>query len=240
MAKRMLNREGSFGLPTPVRLGNGAGGGVEEGTRESTPLLLRTQGQQNRGGVATVWVSKLLSFVQTKTLKLAPQEQEAIQDQALAQSSVALLDSCAYPILTRCYPIWIISYKQKKTHPRAATMKTPFGKELTKIRLDNNLSLKDMAVGLNVPSSYLSAVESASSNGKTLTPEFLERILKFLNLDENQERRLRLAATMSTGEYRIDTSALDLKQLDTLTMFARKIGSLDDKEIEKIKEILRS
>lgn len=116
-------------------------------------------------------------------------------------------------------------------------MKTLFGRELVKIRLDHGISLKDMAAGLGVPSSYLSAVESAS---KTLTTEFLDRILGFLGLDETAELTLRKAASVSTGECRIDTSSLDEKKLDTLTMFAQKVGALPDGEIEKIREILKS
>lgn len=120
-------------------------------------------------------------------------------------------------------------------------MKTLFGKELVKIRLDNGISLKDMAAGLKVPSSYLSAVESASeTNYKKLTPEFLERIFEFLRLNEDDELRLRKAASVSTGECRIDTSSLDEKQLDTLTMFAQKVGALPEGEIDRIREILKS
>lgn len=119
-------------------------------------------------------------------------------------------------------------------------MKTLFGRELAKIRLDNNISLKDMAAGLKVPSSYLSAVESASEKTrKNLTPEFLERILAFLSLDNEREHALRNAAAASTGECRIDTSALDDKQLDTLTVFARQIGSLSEHELNNIRKILR-
>ena len=120
-------------------------------------------------------------------------------------------------------------------------MKTIFGKELVKIRLDNGISLKDMAAGLNVPSSYLSAVESASeTNRKNLTPEFLERIFDFLSLNEDDELRLRKAASISTGEYRIDTSSLEEKQLDTLTMFAQKVGTLPEGEIDRIRDILKA
>lgn len=119
-------------------------------------------------------------------------------------------------------------------------MKTLFGRELAKIRLDNNISLKDMAAGLKVPSSYLSAVESASEKtGKSLTPEFLERILGFLCLLEEEEIKLRNAAAASTGECRIDTRPLDEMQLDTLTVFARKVGNLSPEEMNKIREVLR-
>lgn len=120
-------------------------------------------------------------------------------------------------------------------------MKTIFGKELVKIRLDNGISLKDMAAGLGVPSSYLSAVESASeTNHKKLTSDFLERIFGYLRLDETDEVRLRKAAAVSTGEYRINTSSLDEKRLDTLTMFAQKVGALPPGEIERIRDILKA
>lgn len=119
-------------------------------------------------------------------------------------------------------------------------MKTPFGKELVKIRLDNNIALKDMAAGLKVKASYLSAVESASkTSSKKLTPEFLEKILSFLSLSEEKEQYLRTLAAMSVGECRIDTSALEFEHLDTLTMFARKAGSLKEEQLQTIREILK-
>lgn len=118
-------------------------------------------------------------------------------------------------------------------------MKTIFGKELVKIRLENNISLKDMAAGLSVPSSYLSAVESASDNSKKVTSDFLERILGFLCLDEEQEIGLRNKATMSSGECLIDTSSLDEHKIDTLTMFARRVRDLPDGELEEIRKLLK-
>ena len=56
-------------------------------------------------------------------------------------------------------------------------MLTDFGKELRKIRIDNNEFLKDMANKLGVTVSYLSAVE----NGKRDIPdEWLDKIINDL------------------------------------------------------------
>lgn len=115
-------------------------------------------------------------------------------------------------------------------------MKTIFGKALAKIRLDNNLSLKEMAENLGVPSSYLSAVESGSKN---LTPDFLDKIVSYLCLQEKDEIDLRNAAALSTGEWVIDTSPLPEQNIRTLAMFAKRLADLTDHEREKINEILR-
>ena len=53
-------------------------------------------------------------------------------------------------------------------------MLTPFGKALRKLRLDLNISLKDMAAKLNVSSSFLSAVETGK---KKIPQNFLEKII---------------------------------------------------------------
>lgn len=62
-------------------------------------------------------------------------------------------------------------------------MLTDFGKELRKIRIDNNEFLKDMANKLGVTVSYLSAVE----NGKRDIPdEWLDKIINDYNLSKNE------------------------------------------------------
>jgi len=53
-------------------------------------------------------------------------------------------------------------------------MLTPFGKALRKLRLDLDISLKDMAEKLNVSSSFLSAVETGK---KKIPQNFLEKII---------------------------------------------------------------
>lgn len=53
-------------------------------------------------------------------------------------------------------------------------MLTPFGKALRKLRLDLNISLKDMAEKLNVSSSFLSAVETGK---KKIPQNFLKKII---------------------------------------------------------------
>lgn len=116
-------------------------------------------------------------------------------------------------------------------------MKTEFGKELASIRLQNNLALKDMASGLGVPPSFLSAVES---NKKALTDEFLQRIFNYLVLPPKQEDCLRKKAAMVTGEYIIDTTSLSDQNLDVLTVFARRLGDLSEEDRQKISTILNA
>ena len=53
------------------------------------------------------------------------------------------------------------------THMEGKNMLTKFGKELRKIRIENDEILKDMADKLNVTAAYLSAVE----NGNRKVPD---------------------------------------------------------------------
>lgn len=68
---------------------------------------------------------------------------------------------------------------------------TQFGRLLASIRKLQDLSLRDMAVRLNVSPSYLSSVETGKM---PVTTRLLDRIFKHFNLSEQQKADLQKAA----------------------------------------------
>lgn len=73
--------------------------------------------------------------------------------------------------------------------------KTPLGKELMKIRVDNNESQKDMAKKLNISTSYLSSIENGLKNPPS---NCCEKIIKYYDLTENQKIKLKKSFILST------------------------------------------
>ena len=69
------------------------------------------------------------------------------------------------------------------THMEGKNMLTKFGKELRKIRIENDEILKDMADKLNVTAAYLSAVE----NGNRKVPDaWVNTIVTKYNLSDEK------------------------------------------------------
>ena len=66
-------------------------------------------------------------------------------------------------------------------------MVTDFGKMIRVYRLEHGLMLKDMADKLNVPSSYLSAMEMGR---KTISKEFIEKLIGLFSFTEEEKTAL--------------------------------------------------
>lgn len=115
-------------------------------------------------------------------------------------------------------------------------MLTDFGKELRKIRIDNNEFLKDMANKLGVTVSYLSAVE----NGKRDIPdEWLNKIINDYNLSKNEIINLKNALYISKQEVNISLSHLNDSRKQAAMSFAREFNDFSDEDINDILTMLK-
>lgn len=114
-------------------------------------------------------------------------------------------------------------------------MLTPFGKELRKLRIDQNKTLKDMAEYANVTSAYLSAVETGK---KKITNDLIEKVVAFLNADKTIVEKLKDAAWNSMQEFKLDVSGKNETTRETVAMFARNFSELPDEKLKQIKQLL--
>lgn len=114
-------------------------------------------------------------------------------------------------------------------------MVTVFGKFLRSLRLDIGELLLDMAKKLNVSSTFLSGVE----NGKRKIPsDWVERISTIYDLSEDKKRELHEAYCEANNAIEIGLTNLQRSQKDLVFAFARKLDSIADDDVEKIRRIL--
>jgi len=115
-------------------------------------------------------------------------------------------------------------------------MLTAFGKILRKIRIDRNELLKNMADNLNITSAYLSSIE----NGKRAPTEtILNSVITYYSLSENDINDLKHSYFETLEEITINTDNMSDRRKDISLSFARKIESMSEDDLEKIKAILR-
>jgi len=114
-------------------------------------------------------------------------------------------------------------------------MLTEFGQYLRKLRIDCKELLRDMAVKLEVTSSFLSAVET----GKRNIPEnWVKKIIQFYSLDFFEQEALKKAADNSAKTVTMDLSKMVPKKKETVLLFARTFDDVDDSAIDEIRRLL--
>lgn len=114
-------------------------------------------------------------------------------------------------------------------------MLTDFGLEVRKLRLENQMRLKEMAEKLKKSSAFLSAVET----GRKRIPVGLpERIAELLNLDEISAARLRRAAAKSVKSIRLDVSQRDEQAQELAVAFARRFPAMDQDDVQRLMKAL--
>ena len=114
-------------------------------------------------------------------------------------------------------------------------MLTKFGKELRKIRIENDEILKDMADKLNVTAAYLSAVE----NGNRKVPDaWVNTIVTKYNLSDEKATTLQKLAHKDSVDINLTSEGTDSRETNMALSFARKIKDLDNNQIKEIQKIL--
>ena len=116
-------------------------------------------------------------------------------------------------------------------------MVTPLGKALRILRMDRGWLLKDMADGLEVSSSFLSAVEM----GRKSPPEDLvERIAAWRQLSDDERQALETAFAQSVREVRIRMPEnMSSADREAAALLARTFGSLPSEDIAAIRALIQ-
>lgn len=114
-------------------------------------------------------------------------------------------------------------------------MLTKFGKELKKIRVDNDEILKDMAAKLNVTAAYLSAVENGNRN---IPDSWINILSDKYQLTERETLKLQRAAFENRGMVRVQFDTQNEVEANLALSFARKFRELDNADALKIQKIL--
>lgn len=113
-------------------------------------------------------------------------------------------------------------------------MTTELGKELRKLRIDENERLLDMANRIGKSAAFVSAVEI----GKKSPPSgFEELIVRAYGLVGTAAAKLREAADKSRSVFTIEPT--NMLGRDTAGLLARRMNTLSDDQLEAIKEILK-
>ena len=113
-------------------------------------------------------------------------------------------------------------------------MLTAFGKFCRKLRIEHEAILKDMADKLGVTPAYLSAVEVGKRN---IPAEWFNTITSIYALSVNEQQDLQEAIDSSIKQIKIDLDNYSERQKQTAAMFARKLSTLNDTELEKLFKI---
>lgn len=114
-------------------------------------------------------------------------------------------------------------------------MLTEIGKELRKIRIDNDENIKAMASKLDMSISYLSSIESGS---RTIPDDLVEKVVKTYNLNSDREEVLRNAEINSSKKISIDLSNTTSDRKQLVFALARELNDIPDEEcIEFLKKL---
>lgn len=115
-------------------------------------------------------------------------------------------------------------------------MLTRLGKELRKIRLDNDELLKDMAQKLGVTVAYLSAVE----NGKRNFPDiWIQIIASKYSLEEQEVEKLQRLAFDERSSINISIENAGEQGRNLAYSFARRFHDLSEEDISELEKILK-
>lgn len=110
---------------------------------------------------------------------------------------------------------------------------TPIGKELRKLRVENDERLLDMAAKVQKSAAFVSAIETGVKNPPS---GFEDLVIKAYGLVGDVAARLREAAIASRNSFTLmPNSALGR---DTVALLARQINSLSDDQLRDIRSVL--
>jgi transcriptional regulator with XRE-family HTH domain len=113
---------------------------------------------------------------------------------------------------------------------------TPLGAKLRELRAARGVTLKQMALALNVSSAYLSALE----HGKRGKPTWilLQRIIHYFNVIWDEAEDLQRLAELSDPKISIDTAGLSPEATELANRLARDIGRLSADDLGALKSEL--
>ncbi len=117
-------------------------------------------------------------------------------------------------------------------------MLTPFGREVRKLRIDNNMTLSKMAEELDVSPTFLTAIETGR---KSIPANFPERVAAVLGNSTGILGLLKKAAEISKDVHKIVMgSSSTSHDREVAALFARQFSDLSEVTKNEIKKILEN
>lgn len=115
-------------------------------------------------------------------------------------------------------------------------MLSPFGKALRKLRIDRGWRLKDMADGIDVSASYLSAVETGR---KSISSDLVSKIEKWAKLTADECSDLARSAAISAKEFKfaLPKNATDADR-EAVAFLARTFEEGDREVLKQVRELV--
>ncbi len=112
---------------------------------------------------------------------------------------------------------------------------TPFGEFVRILRIQHHQVMGDMAKVLDVPVSFLSAVENGRKN---IPIEWANTLSEKYHLDTTQQVDLQRAIDESKTSFKIATAGAGTVQRRAALQFARSFDEMDDDTASKILALL--
>lgn len=112
---------------------------------------------------------------------------------------------------------------------------TPFGQVSRKLRIDYQMTLKDMADKLGTSSAYVSAIEIGK---KVLTENIINKYIVVLCKNDNDKSKLLKAVDDTISKVNIDLKNMDNNLRELTIQFSRKLYFLSNDDIKNIRKIL--
>ena len=112
---------------------------------------------------------------------------------------------------------------------------TAFGREVRKLRIEKEETLRDMAKALNLSAAFVSAVETGS---KSIPEGLVQRICKHYRLDTKAAQHLKEMAERSAKNVTIELDKAKEDERVLVAEFARRFPSLSEEKKQQLKRLL--
>ncbi|NVJ99307.1 MAG: helix-turn-helix transcriptional regulator [Alphaproteobacteria bacterium] len=109
---------------------------------------------------------------------------------------------------------------------------TPFGEKLRELRRIKGVKQAEMAAALDVSPAYLSALEHGNRGAPSWA--FIQKVIQYFGLIWDEAEDLQELAHMSKPKVTIDTSGMDERATRAANLLARRIGRLNDRELDQL------
>ena len=114
---------------------------------------------------------------------------------------------------------------------------TSFGEFMRLLRVKNHEVMGDVAKMLGVKVPFLSAVENGKKNVPT---EWVDKIVNYYNLNEEEQSDLKEAIEESKTQYKIIANDSGVNQRKAALQFARSFDEMDDETAIGILNLLNN
>ena len=109
---------------------------------------------------------------------------------------------------------------------------TPFGARLRELRASRDITLKQMAEGLQISAAFLSALEHGKRGRPS--PILVRQICGFFHIIWDEADELERLARISHPRAVVDTAGLSPKATELANTLAERIGDLDEAELDAL------